>query len=193
MERAPPTPNPEGSSAMGQVSGRRAARAPLPAAGRLAGSPRLRGRFSQRCRSRGRVQRIRIFFVFIDFQRKKPAPALMAPGSVPEPSRPRSGAVRCGRQKRLRPASAHTRPDPARSYPRTTRDARLAAVFARENAAVAETRPLAPPTPFGRGMSPRRRGRIPETSGESIFQRIALARTFYPRRRRRSRHAGTTL
>src|SRR6266403_2887517 len=46
------------------------------------------------------------------------------------------------------------------------------------------------PTPFERGMSPRRRGRIPETSGESIFQRIALARTFYARRRRRrARHA----
>src|SRR5712671_362569 len=46
------------------------------------------------------------------------------------------------------------------------------------------------PTPFERGMSPRRRGRIPETSGESIFQRIALARTFHARRRRRrARHA----
>ena len=56
--------------------------------------------------------------------------------------------------------------------------------------AVAETAEH-PPTPFGRGMPPRRRGRIAETSGESIYQRIALARTFYPRRRRRrSRPAG---
>src|SRR4029077_7257519 len=34
-------------------------------------------------------------------------------------------------------------------------------------------------------MPPRGRGRIPATSGESIFQRIVLLRTFYPRRRRR--------
>jgi len=48
------------------------------------------------------------------------------------------------------------------------------------------------PTPFERGMPPRRRGRIPETSGESIFQSIALARTFYARRRRRrARDAGS--
>ena len=94
MERAPPTPNPERSSAMGQVSGRRAARAPLPAAGRPAGSPRLRGQFSQRCRIRGRVQRIRIFFVFIDFpaavrcrRQKRPSRRALTPG----PSRFRSG------------------------------------------------------------------------------------------------------
>jgi len=36
-------------------------------------------------------------------------------------------------------------------------------------------------------MSRRGRGRIPETSDESIFQRLALARTFYARRRHRGR------
>jgi len=123
-----------------------------------------------------------MFFIFIDFQRQKPAPTVIAG----------LAAARCRRQT----APGNGWLPPPRAPPRDATSGHSHAT----TGAVAQRRPLArddarqaerPPTPFERGMPPRRRGRIPETSGESIFQRIALTRTFYARRRRRrSRHTG---
>ena len=131
----------------------------------------------------GRVQEIRMFFIFIDFQRQEPAPYRDCRGSL----RHDAGA-------KLRQEMDGS--PPPRAPPRHATSGHSHA----GTGAVAQRRPLArddarlaerPPTPFERRMPPRRRGRIPETSGESIFQRIALTRTFYARRRRRrSRHTG---
>jgi len=114
-------------------------------------------------------------------------------------------AARCGAMSASncadRQASARTREWMARRHRARRPYTRPAVNFARENwrgratAAASEWMTQVPaerpPTPFERGMPPRRRGRIPGTSGESIFQRIALTRTFYARcQRRRSRHAG---
>jgi len=137
-------------------------------------------------------QEIRMFFVFIDFHRKSPPLSWL----------PRLAAAQCRRRtaptgkRALAPgngwlaATARAAPRHATSGQLRTRELRGRATAAALEwmTQVAAQRP---PTPFERGMPPRRRGRIPETSGESIFQRIALTRTFYPRcPRRRSRHAG---
>ena len=133
----------------------------------------------------GRVQEIRMFFVFIDFQRTRPCPDGCRVGA--RTAAPRPAAVRCRRALTPRPKPFRAIDRSQRPAHRLKRDWRPCSHG--KTTAVAETAEH-PPTPFGRGMPPRRRGRIAETSGESIYQRIALARTFYPRRReRRSRHA----
>jgi hypothetical protein len=75
----------------------------------------------------------------------------------------------------------------ARRHPARRPDTQLAANFPRENWRGREAAVYV----FWEGHATAARGRIPEASGESIFQRIALTRTFYAGRRRcRARHAG---
>jgi hypothetical protein len=179
-----PTPNPEGSSAMGQVSGRRAARAPFLRGGTSGWI--ARGGDGNSVSGAASVVGVgRSEYYLFSLTSNAPVPALMAAGVGARTAAPWPAAVRCRRA--LTPG-----PKPFRAIDRSQRPAHRLRRDWRpcshgKTTAVAETAS----TPFGRGMSPRRRGRIPETSGESIYQRIALARTFYPRRRRcRSRHAG---
>src|SRR5207237_2508851 len=102
-------------------------------------------------------------FVFIDFRRKNPEVAAAAGRGVGVKPRPQASE------------RAH-RHEPLRSG-KGSFAARARRLAARPQESIAP----GSPTPFERGWPRRRRGRIPETSGESIFQRIALARTFYAR------------
>jgi hypothetical protein len=119
---------------MGQVSGRCAAGEPLPAVGRRAGSPRLRGQFRQRC---GLVIGFSgsEYYLF-SWTYSGLAPALMAPRSVPEAARP--GPLRCAvgvksthRRQALAPGPSRSQAGEwiAGSHPRTTRGRASAGEF----------------------------------------------------------------